>query len=141
MCPVTSRQVFIVGSPLEPILNVTLDDDDDCQKFLLPPFYVANNIHKDQNFFCQICTNNRKKLHDFPSHLWHICKVCNSFFYMVENCATFQNPKGPGKKKKKPCSNISHMFLLFAKVLHSNIIILIIKLKIGNFFICENQPI
>jgi len=27
MCHVTSSQVFIVGSPLEPILNATFDDD------------------------------------------------------------------------------------------------------------------
>jgi len=61
MYHVTSNQVFIVGSPLEPILNATLNNDN-CYKFLLPPLYVANNIHKDQNFFDEIYTIKKIKI-------------------------------------------------------------------------------
>jgi hypothetical protein len=61
MCHVRFSQVFIVGSTLEPILNAILNNDN-CYKFLLPPLYVANNIHKDQNFFHQICTSKKNKI-------------------------------------------------------------------------------
>jgi hypothetical protein len=79
MCHVTSSQVFIVGSLLEPILNATLINDN-CYKFLLPPLYVTNNIHKDHNFFCQICTSQYSSLaylQNVQFFLLYGGKLCN----------------------------------------------------------------
>jgi hypothetical protein len=43
--------------------------------------------------FAKFALTKKLKLHNFLSHLWHICKMCNSFFYMVANYATFQKTK------------------------------------------------
>ncbi len=100
MCHVTSIQVFIVGSPLESILNATFDDD--CQRFLLSPLYVANNIHKDQKKFRQICTSKKNKnciilLH--TSGIFAKCAILSFIWWKIVQHFKKQK-KSPALKKK-----------------------------------------
>ncbi len=104
MCHVTSSQVFIVGSPLEPILNATLDNDN-ATNFYCQPYMSLTILIKDKISFTKFALTTKIKLHNFLSHLQHICKMYNSFFYMVANCATFQKTKKkavPKARKRIP---------------------------------------
>jgi hypothetical protein len=74
-----------------------------CHPYMLPTIFIKIKIS-----FTKFALAKKVKLHNFPSHLWHICKLCNSFFYMVENCTTFQKTKkNPCPQKEKQVSNVS----------------------------------
>jgi hypothetical protein len=67
-----------------------------CHPYMLPTIFIKIKIS-----VAKFALAKKKKIPNFPSHFWHICKVCNSFFYMVENCATFQKKKEALPSKRK----------------------------------------
>jgi hypothetical protein len=80
---------------MQPLMMIARDFY--CHPYMLPTIFIKIKISLAKFALAKI-----NKLHNFPSHFWRICKVCNSFFYMVENCATFQKTKkSPALKKKK----------------------------------------
>lgn len=65
--------------------------------------------------FIKFALLKKKKLHKFPSPLWHICKMCNPFFLKVANCATFQ------KAKKKPYSHSGSLYQVWTHPIYSKL--------------------
>jgi hypothetical protein len=86
MCHVTSSQVFIVGSPLEPILNATFND---------------------QNFFHQICTRKKKNCIIFLHTSSIFAKCAILFFIWCQIVQHFKEQKKPCPQKEKQVSNVS----------------------------------